>query len=161
MSKISLRANRLANEFEALADQHPTEQLAVVTSDEPIGEVTTQLTKSMLREAAVLLRERGEGLTVSDEQMRELVVAANGLRYGGLNAYSLHGETEVDGLIRWLKGFSGVLVGVAERNTATERELDTLRRQREGARSFLGLDVLDELVETVDSMRVEQSGDVG
>ena len=169
MTDVSLRANRLANEFEGMADavrKSPNLDSTIYSytaADDrsPSGEVTHTITCDQLSEAATLLRERGNGLTVSDEQMRELVVAVNGLRYGGLNAYSAQGASSVDDVIRWLKAFSDVLIGVAERAQAAERELQQLRVQRHSARAFLGLDVLDELVETVERTRVEQSGDLG
>jgi hypothetical protein len=164
MSEISLRANRLANEFEGFADAHdgnPTrsEQVYAIEQMDNGMPVRHEITTPKLRAAAQLLRERAEGVTVSDEQWRRIRQALGAMPYSGL-ASARHVE-DVDGLVGWLHSMGAALRSVSERAQAAERELHSLQVQQRGMRAFLGLDRLDEIEASVDSLRVEQSGDLG
>lgn len=172
MSEISLRANRLANEFEGVVKAHRDARcendrtLYRREVEQEIGTVEHVLTTDSIEEAAALLRERGEGVTVSDEQWRRIRQALGAMPHSGLA--SMRHVEDVDGLVGWLHSMGAVLRGVSDRAQTAERELHALQQQQRAMRTFLGLDGIEamhedvaDLVEAVDSLRVEQSGDLG
>jgi hypothetical protein len=167
MSEISLRANRLANEFESMAaavkdyaGSDADRAVAVVEIDEAIGTVRHELTTATLDEAAELLRERGEGVTVSETQLRRFGQLISGMPYSGLTGRTA--ITDVDDLLLWLAVFGDVLAGVAKRQQQAERELFELQQQQRAMRSFLGLDKLDaieaDVAEVFELVRGEKAG---
>jgi hypothetical protein len=165
MSEISLRANRLANEFDAFVEQwssnaqrHDTiYSLAHMDGD---FEVENVIDVARLTEAAQLLRERGEGVTVSETQLRRFGQLVSGMPYSGLTGRTA--ITDVDDLLLWLAVFGDVLAGVAKRQQQAERELFELQQQQRSMRSFLGLDKLDaieaDVAEVFELVRGEKAG---
>lgn len=162
MSEISLRANRLAVEFEAFTQRAGDETIDRWEEEAPIGTVEHVLTRAMLEEAAALLRERGEGLTVRGEQISDLRHALGSLPYSGLMP-ARPDVTDLEDVIVWLQGFAGVLHGIAERAQESERELHMIRTQRAAIRDFLGIRQVQEdvgmLFENAELDEIESTGD--
>lgn len=147
MTEISLRANRLANEFEGLCSEHALQHgdapVARITATAPIGTVVHELTTEKLTEAAELLRERGEGLTVSVHDRVALEQAMYGMPYGSAVSFRPRVQSVAD-VVSYLHSLADVLTSVAARAEQQRAELLQLRMQREAVRSFFGVRELQE-----------------
>ena len=68
-----------------------------------------------------------QDVTFTAEQMSNIRQKLFGLRYGGMVMYPPSGVLDAESLLRWLQGYSDVMVGVSDRATAQEEELDGLK----------------------------------
>lgn len=146
----SLRATRLAQEFEGYVDARRTKQRGLdpelihsLTVAEPIGAVEHSLTTTQLEDAAKLLRERGEGLTLDRRQRLALQDALTSMPFSAsvdVKLPRISDDDYIAGVTRALRDLAAAVTVANLKAELVAAQLRELQSQRDAVRAFFGTD---------------------